>query len=332
MAAIFTCKGQDRPNPFALDNYTIPVKGREIGKVVSVDNAEGRGSIVEDTSGLFMLDRNNVLKLKKNNLPQNSGYKYEISVSLGRRQCDFILVRDQFLHNKVIAHRGAWKNTGEAENSIGALRKAIEMGCEGAEFDVHMSEDSVLFIHHDPDLNGVRIEKTKSSDLAKLRLSNSEYLPTLAAYLKEGMAQNKTKLILEIKPSVISPERTLALTDKVVAMVHAMKAQAWVDYISFSYDCLKRVRQLDPAAKLAFLAGGKTPLELKADKIDGLDYHFSAFKNNPGIVKDAREAGISTNFWTVNDIGDLKALLAAGADVITTNEPELLFDLQKNKR
>ena len=37
---------------------------------------------------------------------------------------------------KVIAHRGAWKEFNLPENSIASLEKAIELKCDGAEFDV----------------------------------------------------------------------------------------------------------------------------------------------------------------------------------------------------
>jgi glycerophosphoryl diester phosphodiesterase len=46
---------------------------------------------------------------------------------------------------RVIAHRGAWKNTGVPENSIASLQHAIALGCYGSEFDVHLSADSVPF-------------------------------------------------------------------------------------------------------------------------------------------------------------------------------------------
>ena len=73
---------------------------------------------------------------------------------------EFRIVKDSFIHNKVIAHRGAWKNTNVPENSIAALNHAVSMGCEGSEFDVHMSADSLPLINHDPSIQGVSIAKT----------------------------------------------------------------------------------------------------------------------------------------------------------------------------
>jgi glycerophosphoryl diester phosphodiesterase len=101
--------------------------------------------------------------------------------------------------NKVIAHSGAWKNTGATENSIGALEHAIKLGCYGSEFDVHMSADSVLFVLHDHSIKGTHIEKSTAQELSQIKLENGEALPTLEAYLKAGSKQKKTRLILEIK-------------------------------------------------------------------------------------------------------------------------------------
>ena len=45
------------------------------------------------------------------------------------------------------AHRGF---SGEyPENTMIAFEKAVEVGCEGIEFDVHLSKDGVLVICHD---------------------------------------------------------------------------------------------------------------------------------------------------------------------------------------
>ena len=41
--------------------------------------------------------------------------------------------RPHFHENQVIAHRGAWKNTGHPQNSLASFRAAAEMGCHGSE-------------------------------------------------------------------------------------------------------------------------------------------------------------------------------------------------------
>jgi glycerophosphoryl diester phosphodiesterase len=63
-------------------------------------------------------------------------------------------------------------------------------------------------------IQGIHIEKTTATDLKKIKLTNGETLPTLEEYLLAGKGQTKTRLILEIKTSSISKERSLALNEK----------------------------------------------------------------------------------------------------------------------
>jgi glycerophosphoryl diester phosphodiesterase len=226
---------------------------------------------------------------------------------------------------KVVAHRGAWKNTGVPENSIAALKEAIKMKCWGSEFDVHMSADSILFVNHDATIQGHAIEKTHSSVLSALKLENGESLPTMESYLKAGMKQKKTRLILEIKPSAVSKERGIALAHKVVDMVNKVKAAPMVDYISFDYEICKELLKLAPDAKVQYLNGDKTPDELVADKIHGFDYALKVLKANPSWIKEAKSKNLITNVWTVNDNASMDWLIAEGIDLVTTNEPELLI-------
>jgi len=237
----------------------------------------------------------------------------------------------QFNNNIVIAHRGAWKAGNLPENSIASLQQAIALGCHGTEFDVHMTADSVLVVNHDHEFYGLDIEKSTYAQLLEKKHPNGESIPTLEAYLREGMKQKKTKLIVEIKTSQISPEHALAVTDKVYALVKKLKAQKWVEYICFSWEVGIRLHALDKKAKIAYLEGDKTPAEAKAAGYTGLDYHFSVYREHPTWIAEARKLGLSVNAWTVNDRAEMENLISQKVEYITTNEPELLFEVLKEK-
>ncbi|MBY0245379.1 MAG: glycerophosphodiester phosphodiesterase [Sphingobacteriaceae bacterium] len=229
--------------------------------------------------------------------------------------------------NQVIAHRGAWKKNNLPQNSIASLKEAIRLGCFGAEFDVHLTADSVLVVNHDHDLQGMKIETSTFDSLLTKTLSNGEKIPTLFQYLNEGKRQNKTKLILEIKPSMVSKERSLLLARKCVEMVQEHKIQDWVEYISFDYDILKEVLKLDKKAKVSYLKGDVAAEQIKADKFYGVDYHLSVFQKDNSWFTKAKSLGIILNSWTVNKEEDMKWLLDNKVEYITTNEPELLFEI-----
>ena len=237
----------------------------------------------------------------------------------------------QFNKNVVIAHRGAWKNATLPENSIASLKQAIQLGCHGAEFDVHLTKDDSLVVNHDDDFHGIDIESATYKELLVENLSNGEKIPTVREYLKEGTKQKNTKLIFEIKTSTKGKEQSLKLTRMSVDLVKELRAENWVEYICFDYDVGKLVHKLDPKAKVSYLKGDKTPAQVEKDGYTGLDYNYKAYIKHPTWIKEAQNLGLTVNAWTVNDGEEMKNLLAQKLDYITTNEPELLLDILNKK-
>ncbi|KEO75371.1 glycerophosphodiester phosphodiesterase [Anditalea andensis] len=241
------------------------------------------------------------------------------------------MVKDEAFHtNKIIAHRGAWKAKNLPQNSIASLEEAIRLGCEGSEFDVWMTMDSVLVVNHDADFYGMPIESSTYKALLEKKHPNGEQIPTVEKYLKKGMEQNGTKLIMELKTSTVSKERSLSLAKNAVKLVKDLGAEKWVDYIAFDYDMCEKIIAEDHNANVAYLYGNKSPEELKKAGFFGLDYHFSIFRKNPQWINEAHDLGLTVNAWTVNKEEDMQWLLDQQVRFISTDEPELLFKLINN--
>jgi glycerophosphoryl diester phosphodiesterase len=196
-----------------------------------------------------------------------------------------------------------------------------------------MTADDSLVINHDPHYNKLTIEKTNYNDLLSFKLSNGEKIPTLREYLLAGLENNKqTMLVLEIKPSTISVDRGRLVASKVVQLVKDLNARAMSAYISFDYEILKKILEVDPKAATQYLKGDIAPAQLKKDKMAGLDYHFSVFKKQPTWAAAAQKEKLVLNAWTVNDATEMKLLLDQGFHYITTNEPELLFEIVRERK
>lgn len=235
--------------------------------------------------------------------------------------------------NAIVAHRGAWKKNNLPENSIASLRHAIDLKLPGSEFDVWRTADDSLVINHDAHYNKLLIEETNYADLIKFKLSNGEKLPTLHEYITEGKRNNKhTLLVCEIKPSQLSKERGKKTALKTVEIIKKLHADKITCYISFDYEILKQIREVDQKTVLQYLEGNKSPKEVKLDKISGVDYHYSVFKKHPEWIKEAKENNIILNAWTVNEASDMDWIIEQKFNYITTNEPELLKERIKEKK
>ena len=242
-----------------------------------------------------------------------------------------IALRLDFLQaqTKVIAHRGFWDCDGSAQNSIASLQKAQELKIYGSEFDVWMTSDGVLVVNHDTKIEGLTIEDTPYEQLKDLRLKNGESLPTLEAYLQQGKKDQKTKLILEIKPHSTKEKEDRA-TAAVVKMVEKAGVKKQTEYISFSLNICKEIVRLSPKAEVAYLNGDMTPQELKALKITGIDYNLAVLKKNKHWIEEARKLKMTVNVWTVNAEEDMKEMIAAGVNYITTDKPVICREICGN--
>ena len=230
-----------------------------------------------------------------------------------------------FAQTQLIAHRGFWKSTPEtSQNSIRALQNAQNLKIYGSELDVHLSKDGVLVVNHDHDINGVVIADTRYKDLKKQVLKNGESIPTLKKYLNEGKKVKNLKLIVELK-TPHSKETNLKLVQKTLDLVKSLHLESQVEYIAFSLDICKLLKQLNPNAKVQYLNGDLSPEEIKTLGIDGIDYHYSVFlEKHPTWLQEAKKLGLITNTWTVNSKEVFEKLKLQGVDFVTTDIPDVL--------
>lgn len=231
----------------------------------------------------------------------------------------------------VIAHRGYWKTEGSAQNSLASLKKAADAGVYGSEFDVHLTQDNVLVVFHDNEIEDLKIQETPYKKLKRLRLPNGEKLPTLKKFLKQGKRTKDVQLIFELK-SHATPERDDEAARRSVEMVNRMHLSDRTTYIAFSLDAAKSLRKYAPEAEVYYLNGDLAPQELKALDFSGMDYHYKVIQKHPEWVEEAHRLGMKVNVWTVNTKAVMQEMMDKQVDYLTTDHPEEALHLIKNSQ
>ena len=145
---------------YVLDNYLIPVDkpGIMIGHIYP---SPSDIRLLSDTSSLFRIDpKEKTISLKKNKTLSKgqAAYRYGITLLIDGQEYDFELLKDGFSKNKVVAHRGVWKQKGVLQNSIRSFQNAVELGCQGSELDVWLTADNKVVLSHDPHVYGRKYE------------------------------------------------------------------------------------------------------------------------------------------------------------------------------
>jgi glycerophosphoryl diester phosphodiesterase len=246
---------------------------------------------------------------------------------------------------EVIAHRGFWNTEGSAKNSISALRNAIELGCYGSEFDLWVTSDGVPVVFHDArTATGIEIQNATYDSLmrgAEL-LAGGERIPTLDEYVSVWEANDKkVKLIFEIK-SHATPERDREAVMAVCEIVTARGIEPdMMEYISFSREVCKTLSQINDVAvdsgsgaviPVAYLEGDLTPAQAREQLgATGIDYPMGVLKAHPEWIAEAHALGMTVNVWTVVSPEDMRYFADAGVDYITTDAPDVLTELLKNR-
>lgn len=111
-------------------------------------------------------------------------------------------MKNDFLKNIIIAHRGIFDNKKVIENTINAFKKAINKGYT-IELDLHLTKDNKIVVFHDDKLD--RLTKSKGlikdktfEELKKLKLLNTDsYIPSLEEVLT--LVDGKVPLLIELK-------------------------------------------------------------------------------------------------------------------------------------
>jgi glycerophosphoryl diester phosphodiesterase len=191
----------------------------------------------------------------------------------------------------VIAHRGA--SWDLPENSLPAFERAIEVGADFVEFDVHAAPDGELVVTHE----------------APRRRTG---LPTLAEAL--DLCRGRIGVMVELKRPYryrrfdVVP-RTLALLDDDAVVV------------SFEAGAIATVRALRPALRTVQHVA-LVPLRVAAAR-GCWAVGFENSRATPRALERARRLGLARTVYTVNDERRMRELVELGVTGIFTDRPEL---------
>lgn len=238
------------------------------------------------------------------------------------------------------AHRGAAAEL--PENTLPSFRRALEVGANALETDVHLTRDGHVVISHDP--TGARLagvaRAIRDATLAEVetwdvgrafrerRGGHPERftIPTLDALLAEtpGVPVN-----VDIKQH---DARTAAA---VVAAVRRRDAEARVLLTSFDTATLRRVRRLgyggptglgrSEAARLVFLPAVALRVSPLAGRAAQIPTHLGPVRlDRRALIEKAHALGLLVHYWTINDPAEAGRLLEMGADAIMTDDPRAI--------
>lgn len=243
---------------------------------------------------------------------------------------------------RLLGHRGACAEL--PENTLPSFARAVEIGVDVIETDVHMTADGHLVTCHDPD--GTRVAGVEKA-IAACTLAEVQswdagwghrdaagerpfagrgiYLPTLAEVLER---------FDEMRFNVDLKQRTPSIVEPLLDLLRALRAEERVTLASFHADVIAGVRSrgyrgttaltrrevamvaLMPRRGARRLVGGHAAqIPLRAGPLD---------LSSRAFIDKCHQLGLWVDYWTINDPIEADVLLDRGADGIISDDPARL--------
>jgi glycerophosphoryl diester phosphodiesterase len=245
----------------------------------------------------------------------------------------------------VFAHRGGAKL--RPENTILAFDHGLSLGADGLEFDVRLSRDGVVVVHHDATLERTTdgtgpLAARTADELARLDAGfhfdgyrdRTGGVPRLGDVLRR---YPDARCIIELKLN--DPE----LAYRTIDAVRAADAVDRVALGSFGTRVLRAAREYEPrivtgsSREETRLALYRSWVRWPVRRPMYREFQVPEFAGStrvvsPRFVRYAHDADLAVRVWTVDDEADMTRLLSWGVDALISDRPDLAVPVVKAQR
>jgi glycerophosphoryl diester phosphodiesterase len=219
----------------------------------------------------------------------------------------------------IMGHRGA--AALEPENTLLSIRRAMDLGVDAVEVDVHLTRDKQIVVIHDE-----TVERTTNGSgpvagydldgIQKLDAGKGQRIPTLQEVI--DLVRAKVRLVVELKgPGTEAP---------VTALIRENDFFQDSYVISFWHKMVQRVKQSEPRIKTGVLLVG-CPVDVSIATRAGADalvmrYNFV----DKEFVEMAHAQSLKVFVWNIDDRSLVAPYAAMGVDGIGTNDPRIFME------
>lgn len=240
----------------------------------------------------------------------------------------------------VIGHRGF--SAAAPENTLASFKKAMEVGVDMIELDVHLSKDGQVVVIHDDTLNrttngkgkvaGYTLNELKQLDAGSWFGSqfSGERIPTLREVLE--LTRGQVSLCIELKGGDLGQYTLKDLADRSLQEVEKAAMLSQVLFASFDLSAIERIREKNPGIPVALIysRSWSSPQEVTGGRpIPVLSFRGTVLTQTN--ASKARLEGIKVLVWTLNAEEHMEHFLKIGVDGIITDYPDRLIKILQKR-
>ena len=249
-----------------------------------------------------------------------------------------------------IAHRG-----GAAlapEETLEAFAKSEEAGADMFEYDVHITKDGHLIASHDATvdrittgtgyINDLTLTEIKELDAGEKFVDVNGESPykgqgvQLATVEEIFLLFPHKRAVIELKDTN-RPELYEAMNQEIWRLIQQYNMEDKVIIASFDHKINQRFKEISNGqvaigageseatsylTKMILRLNGIAHTDAQAFQLPTTQHGLDLTQKN--IINGSRQHGLDVYYWTINDEGTMRDLIAKGVDGIMTDNPELL--------
>lgn len=272
-----------------------------------------------------------------------------VLVLLARPAGDCPACRRDLPRPLVIAHQGGeelWPS-----NTMFAFERAVDLGVDVLEMDLHITADGALVLIHDEtvdrttDGTGVVEQMT----LAEVKALDAGHYWTddggqTFPFRGQGITIATLEEVFQAFPDMpmnieIKRVDNLPVAEPFCQMIRQHGKQDQILVASFHEDAMSEFRAACPEVATSAsqnevinffvrhavgLAASYSP---PAQAVQVPEYRSGIHILTPGFVNDAHSRGMDVHVWTVNEAADMQRMIDLGVDGIITDRPDILLEL-----
>lgn len=233
----------------------------------------------------------------------------------------------------IFAHRGA--SAYAPENTLPAFELAADMGADGIEFDVQISKDGRLIIHHDRKLGRTEdatgmVSQWNFRDLRALDVGSwfgDDFAGAQMPTPEEIVESVGDRLLLNFE--LINDSFQLnGVGSRLVELFQRMNLFSRAMISSFNPRALWQVKKMEPRITIGALWGPEENWLVRSNLVRKIlnpqALHPRHDIVTPELVAAAHARGQRVHTWTVNDEETARRMIALGVDMLMGDYPDVL--------
>lgn len=229
----------------------------------------------------------------------------------------------------VTAHRGC--SSSYPENTMIAIRQAIEARSDFVEIDIRQTKDGKIILMHDSNLSRIcglnrNIRDVKWNEIENIDVGSiysqafkAVRIPTLEEVLNK--VKGRIRLNIELKVD----GRENGMISRLIGLIEKTDFVNDCIITSSDYEALIKIKSLNKNIKTGFIAYVSAEELFNREAADLFSIHMSLLSSE--VIRYSHSMGKEIHVWTVNDQEEMEQCLLLGVDNIITDYPFKLKEL-----